>query len=262
MAVKNFLKEVERLKEDFRRQKASQTKRRTKSVRHDDESNWLVSYADMMTLLCGFFIMLFSLSKLDDPKYEGLKESVAKQFGGKYQAPTAQLGNYLTQVIQEAGLERFAVIRPDAYGVAIELESTVFFDTLSAELRPEGRVALQRVIHQLAQRQIKELKEFPIVVEGHTDARPIVGGTYATNWELSAARSARITRLFVEQGFRPDRLTAVGYGDARPLAPSRQSSGAWDEAALAKNRRVVLRVYRPDIEPNPAARVPAAVSAH
>ena len=71
-----------------------------------DESNWLVSYADMMTLLCGFFIMLFSISKLDAPQYESVKQAVATQFGGTYEAPHQELAKFVTQIVQEAGVEK------------------------------------------------------------------------------------------------------------------------------------------------------------
>src|SRR5947209_1845302 len=78
-----------------------------------DESNWLVSYADMMTLLCGFFIMLFSMAKLDEPQYERVKEAVAKQFGGEYKSATAELGKFMTEIIDQNGLTRNTVVRID-----------------------------------------------------------------------------------------------------------------------------------------------------
>src|SRR3954468_1912099 len=73
----------------------------------DDESNWLVSYADMMTLLCGFFIMMFSMAKLDEPKFEGVRQEVAKAFGGKYIPPsTNELSKITDTVIKELGIEK------------------------------------------------------------------------------------------------------------------------------------------------------------
>ena len=75
-----------------------------------DESNWLVSYADMMTLLCGFFIMLFSMAKLDVPEYDSFKEAVSKQFGGQYTSPTKEMAKFATEIIQEMGLEKEAIV--------------------------------------------------------------------------------------------------------------------------------------------------------
>ena len=216
-----------------------------------DESNWLVSYADMMTLLCGFFIMMFALSKLDEPKYEVVKEAVAKQFGGQYVSPTRELAKFVTQVIEQDGLAKDAVVSSDPFGVSIVFHSTVFFDTLGTEVKPQGKILLERLIGSIASRQQADQKKYRIVVEGHTDSRPILGGLYPSNWELSGARAARVVRMFLDQGFESDRLTAIGYADTRPQVPSRTPAGAWDDAALAKNRRVVLRILEPKVDSIP-----------
>src|SRR3954468_13166892 len=99
----------------------------------DDESNWLVSYADMMTLLCGFFIMMFSMSKLDEPQYEKVKEAVAKQFGGDYKSPTKEFARFVSQVLTDAGVEKDVAVKYDPSGVSLTFESTILFDTLSSE---------------------------------------------------------------------------------------------------------------------------------
>jgi chemotaxis protein MotB len=229
-----------------------------KAPANHDESNWLVSYADMMTLLCGFFIMLFSMAKLDEPQYERVKEAVAKQFGGDYKSPTKELAKFVSQVLQEAGLEKETVVRSDPSGVSIVFQSTVFFDTLSADVRPQGSAVLDKLIQAIGERQKMELKQYKIVVEGHTDSRPIVGGTFPSNWELSGARAARVVRMFLDKGFAPNHLTAIGYGDTYPQFPVRTPSGAWDDEALAKNRRVVLRILEPRVDSIPYPDSPAA----
>src|SRR4051794_23885566 len=83
-----------------------------------DESNWLVSYADMMTLLCGFFIMLFSMAKMDEPKYETFKAELSKQFGGEYVSPTKELARFATEIIQESGVDDKIMIQSEFNGVA------------------------------------------------------------------------------------------------------------------------------------------------
>jgi len=218
---------------------------------HDDESGWLVSYADMMTLLCGFFIMLFSMAKLDTPKYDSFKEAVSKQFGGEYVSPTKELARYATQIIQELGVETTTTIKSDYQGVSIVFESAVFFGTNSAEVSPEGNRILKKLITSISDRQKTNAKIYRIVVEGHTDGRPIIGGHFPSNWELSAARAARVVRMFLDKGFAGDRLTAIGYADTYPKMEGRSPAGNWDEKALAKNRRVVLRVLEPDVDAIP-----------
>ena len=213
-----------------------------------DESNWLVSYADMMTLLCGFFIMLFSMAKLEDAKYDSFKESIVKQFGGEYVSQTKELAKFATQIVQELGLES---TKSDFNGVSIVFESTVFFQTLSADVSPQGKAILSDIIKKVFERQKVNAKTYKIVVEGHTDGRPIIGGIYPSNWELSGARAARVVRMFLDQGFSPKQLTAIGYADTHPQIDARTYTGIWDDKALAKNRRVVLRILEPSVDSIP-----------
>lgn len=217
-----------------------------------DESNWLMSYADMMTLLCGFFIMLFSMCKLDNPQYDSFKEALSKQFGGEYVSTTKELARFATQVLQELGIEKTVTIKTDAYGISLVFESTVFFDTLSADVTRQGKAILEKVISSILLRQKTSAKAYKIVVEGHTDSRPIIGGMYPSNWELSGARAARVVRLFLARGFPANHLTAIGYADTRPQVEARTSIGIWDDAALSKNRRVVLRILEPSADAIPA----------
>jgi chemotaxis protein MotB len=210
---------------------------------HDDESNWLVSYADMMTLLCGFFIMLFSMTKMDEPQFERIKQTLAEQFGGEYHSPNADLAKWVTQILQDTPLKGEADVETSAAGVAIVFRSAVFFDTLSAELTERGSTILEQLVGSLQERQKFEKKAFRFVVEGHTDSRPLLSGPFATNWELSAARAARVVRVFVDKGFSPQSMAALGYSDTRPAETSKLPDGRWDEPALAKNRRVVIRVF-------------------
>ena len=233
MSVKKFLKAAAAIKQQAEEPKAP--------VSHD-ESNWLVSYADMMTLLCGFFIMLFSMSKMDEPQYEHVKEAMTKQFGGDYKSPNQELAKFVTEVVQEAGIDSQAVVKTDAQGVSVAFQSTLFFDTLSADVKPEGHQILDKLVKELSERQAADGKKYQIVVEGHTDSRPVTAGAFPSNWELSGARAARVVRFFLDQHFSPDHLTAIGYADTRPEVAARRPDGSLDERLLAKNRRVVLRI--------------------
>jgi len=228
---------------------------------HHDETNWLVSYADMMTLLCGFFIMMFALSSIDQTKFEVAKKEIATQFKGKYEKPKVEeLAKFITEIVSDAKIEKQAVVKTDPTGVSVTFQSTVFFDTLSADVKPEGKVILDKLIATISNRQLADKKEYRIVVEGHTDSRPIIGGTFPSNWELSGARAARVVRMFLDLGFSPQMLAAIGYADTRPEAPSRTPAGEWDEDALSKNRRVVLRILAPETTSVPLAE--PATTAH
>lgn len=228
---------------------------------HDDESNWLVSYADMMTLLCGFFIMLFSMAKMDDPKFDAMKESVAQQFGGEYKSEGKELAAFATQLIEQNGLEKDTVVRVSPSGVSMVFQSTVFFDTLSAEVSEPGQKILDLLLSRLSERQETVGKKYKIVVEGHTDGRPVLSGTFPSNWELSGARAARVVRMFLDKGYSADNLAAIGYADTRPELPHRTPAGTLDETALSKNRRVVIRILDPKVDSIPYPEAPSAPAA-
>ena len=251
MALRRHLKALE--------EEANQAKANKDSSAHaegDDESNWLVSYADMMTLLCGFFIMMFSMAKLDEPQYEIVREAIAKQFGGEFKSPAQEMARFMAQFLEEKGLKTEASIDVDPSGVSVIFKSAVFFNTLSAELNPDGTKILTQLIGAVKNRQELESKQFKIVVEGYTDGRPITGGVFASNWELSSARAARVVRLFRENGFSPMHLAAIGYGDTRPQSAERSPSGEFNEESLAKNRRVVVRILEPSVSGIPFPKSP------
>ncbi|MCC7441345.1 MAG: OmpA family protein [Bdellovibrionales bacterium] len=259
MAISSFLKKAQAIQDDLQARKGQEPPKKAA----DDESNWLVSYADMMTLLCGFFIMMFSMSTLDKRKFEPVRESVAQAFGGDYKSESAETARFVTQLVESNGVEKDVVIYSEPEGVAMVFHSTLFFDTLSANVTEQGRSVLRSIMDALSERQYMEMKKFRIVVEGHTDGRPVLSGPYPTNWELSAARASRVVRLFVERGFDPENLLAIGYGDTRPWVPERLNDGKVDSNATMRNRRVVLRILEPatDTIPWDGARDPAAMPA-
>lgn len=209
-----------------------------------DESNWLVSYADMMTLLCGFFIMLFSIAKIDNEKYEKVRESVSKQFGGSFKSANAEYARFLHQIIEKNGLEKETSVRFSADGVSLVFQSTTFFDTLSAEISPDGAKALEPFITEISRIQVAEGKKFKVAIEGHTDSRKILSGPFPSNWELSSARAGRVVRAFIDHGFEPTRLLAIGYADTKPEAVETLADGRSPSAESGdRNRRVVIRIF-------------------
>ena len=224
---------------------------------HHDESNWLISYADMMTLLCTFFIMMFALTNLEKEDAEKVKEEVSKHFKGAYEVPNQDLAQFMTQTIQELGVDKDTIVESTSDGVTVTFQSTVFFDTLNAELTLDGLKILDEFVGTVIRKQTETNQGFRVAVEGHTDARPILGGSYPSNWELSGARAARVVRLFLDKGFRSTDVVAIAHGGTRPLHPSRTPAGEWDLTALSKNRRVVVRILNPE-----AKTLPWETSAH
>jgi chemotaxis protein MotB len=261
MPTKKFLKAAQELEAQAKLRPVEAPKPQASH----DESNWLVSYADMMTLLCGFFVMLFSMANMDQQKYQKAAEAISQQFGGEYHAPADPVDEtkkFVTQVLQEQGVDKETTVRTSPSGVALVFHSTLFFDTLSADIKPQGQEVMLKLIQSVKSMQDKSNKKYKIVVEGHTDNRPITAGPFPSNWELSGARASRVVRMFLENGFAADHLTAIGYGETRPEFPSRFPNGTWNEESLAKNRRVVLRILEPHIDSIPYPDTQTATSAH
>lgn len=205
------------------------------------EGNWLVSYADMMTLLVGFFVILLSFSVMDPEKFDEAKKSITQEFGGTYQVPYSDLANRIRDAIQKLGVGDQLILKISDAGLEISFKGTVFFDTGSVDLKPEAQPVLEDLIAALK----TESDALDITIEGHTDDVPIVNGKFfRNNWELSSLRACRVLEAFLKAEIPMERLTAVGYGEARPLVPNRDASGVAIGENQAQNRRVIIRARR------------------
>lgn len=221
------------------------TRRSTR--RHENVDRWLLTYADMITLLVALFIMLYSMSAVNQEKFGALASSMRREFqalpehnGGKVVGtgnvvdPIEQQVVYLQQFLREKGLQTQVLVRHEERGLVISLLSDgTLFDLGSADLKPSARQVLDRVAEVL--RAVPN----PVLIEGHTDNLPIRTVQYPSNWELSAARAAQVLRYLVQKGGIPaERLIAVGYADTRPLVPNSSP------ANRAQNRRVDIAVLK------------------
>ncbi len=205
------------------------------------EGNWLVSYADMMTLLVGFFVILLSFSTMDPEKFEEARKSITAEFGGTYQVPYSDLAERIREAIKKLGIGDQLIIKVSDAGLEISFRGTVFFDTGSADLKPEATPVLDSLIQALH----ADENVLDITVEGHTDDVPVVHGKlFRNNWELSSLRACRVLESFIGAGISKDRLTAVGYGEARPLVPNRDATDTALPDNQSQNRRVVIRAVR------------------
>lgn len=205
------------------------------------EGNWLVSYADMMTLLVGFFVILMSFSKVDEEKFDEVRKAAAYQFGGTYEIPFGEVADRVREELKKLGLSNQFSIKQTSLGVDISLLGAVFFNLGSADLKPEA----QEIMRQFVPVVIQQATDFDVIVEGHTDDNPIVpGNQIRSNWELSGMRAARVLESFLVNGIRKDRLTSVGYGDARPVVPNRDSAGNAIAENQSQNRRVVIKLVK------------------
>lgn len=277
---------------------------------HENHERWLVSYADFITLLFAFFVVMYAVSSVNEGKFRVLSESMQTAFrstsphsmkpiqlGGMVGSPAAQsvgqanmranvapdLRPLPSSVIQRtprammsqardfnpktdksrtstitantdgnvgggAGVDKnlakvmaklqsaladlirtdLVNIRSSEFWVEVEIKNSILFSSGSALANPEALAPLNTIA--------EILREIPnrIQVEGFTDNRPIKTPVYPSNWELSAARAANIVNILMGNGVRPERMSAIGYGEYQPIADNGTEQGRM------QNRRVVL----------------------
>ncbi|MDE2489939.1 MAG: flagellar motor protein MotB [Elusimicrobia bacterium] len=187
---------------------------------------WLVNYADLMTELVCFFVILYALSAALSKNMQSAKQDVDKMMKSGQMSGSASIDkDGLKITIQEQG-------------------KSAFFGTGDAEPTP----AIDADLSKLAPILKKLSADHEILVEGHTDDQPIHNLYFDSNWELSTARATSVTRLLIDKYHLPaDHMGAVGYGATRPLVPND------NDADRAKNRRVVIFIKSAEFKPSPAA---------
>ncbi len=221
---------------------------------HENLERWLITYADLITLLLIFFVVMYSISQADLAKFRQVASSLRAAFnldvlsapppGQQVVAPLEQdprFNAYLSVRAQVASLftrlgldQQGAEVELTSEGIVIHLSDAVLFPPGQAELRPDA----QRILDGIA--AILEPLQSPIRVEGHTDNTPPPPGAYPDNWELSAMRAVNTVRYLTDvAGLPPQRLSAAGYGEYRPRAPNDSVEGR------RKNRRVDIVVLQP-----------------
>lgn len=200
---------------------------------------WLLTYADLITLLMAFFIVMYAMSSVDVGKYRALAHSLRGALAGNsfvelpLQGTAAEpdsleaVGQEVAGALAEMGLEGQGAVFRTERGVVISLYGAVLFDLGKADIRPDAIPVLDRVAEALAR-----VPNY-VSVEGSTDDLPINSLLFPTNWELSVRRATTVVRYFVERhGLEPRRFLAVGYGEYQPMFPNDS------EANRARNRRV------------------------
>jgi chemotaxis protein MotB len=218
---------------------------------------WLLTYADMITLLLALFIILFAISTISKVKLQRLATeisggfnsidsnntppdggAIANQRGKTEEANMAEVKGRLDRYIAKEHLQGKVETRLEQQGLVITLLDKTYYDSGSAQLRPQTTRLLDVVASLL--RPVKN----DVRVEGNTDNVPIATSRYPTNWELSAARAAGVTRYLIEhERIAPARLSLAGYGQYRPKYPNDTL------AHRQQNRRVDIVILRGRIAP-------------
>lgn len=235
-------------------------RRRRRVQRHPNHDRWLVSYADFITLLFAFFVVMYSAAQLDKRRAGQLATAIQtafRQYGSLPPKP-AEVGGLapfgvpsvlpvgntepddfellrkrVEQALSGEIAEGEVGVRVTPEGLVISLREIGFFDSGSAEIRPSSRSAFDRLAPVL------QSAHTDLRVEGHTDNLPIRNAHFASNWDLSAARATATVRLLMTKyNFAPDRLAVAGYAQYRPVVGNDTAEGR------AMNRRVDIVIPR------------------
>ena len=233
----------------------------------ENHERWLVSYADFITLLFAFFVVMYAISSVDERKYRVLADSLGNAFGKgsvgvpvirekeppglpvlPLRSPSLQkqraaeaavrreretmtaIARSLLKALAPLVSEGKVRVTQTIRGVSVEINASVLFAPGEAKLSLQSDQALTAVA-----RVLKD--DFhAIQVEGHTDNIPISNATFPSNWELSAVRASSVVRLFLENGIAESRLVAVGHGSNQPVGSNDTPEGR------LRNRRVQLMI--------------------
>ena len=229
---------------------------RKKKKKIDINSNaWLETYADAITLVLTFFILLYSMSSVDSKKLQELSNALQNVLKGNINledmVDTDQVNEEeidideleeqmqddlikkLNEIIGKNSFTETVKVREQYNGVVLQLDETILFDSGKADLKDNS----QRVLNMVA----KIIEDLPndVLIEGNTDDVPINNSNFKSNWELSTARAVNVVKYFVsEKNINPKRFSAKGYGEYNPLVKNNSQENR------AINRRVDILIVK------------------
>lgn len=225
--------------------------RRKNEEEKGDPGRWMITYADLITVLLIFFVVMYSMSMVDAKKFEQVAASLMSVLSGRsselldYPGPSVieglaeeqqqmeQIREQLQKYVDENNLGANIQLYQQERGLVISLSDTVLFDSGRAELTPQAQEIMLKVSLSL-----KGIRNY-IRVEGHTDNVPINTSQFSSNWELSVIRATNVVRFLIrEADLDPARLSPTGFGEYRPVVSNATGEGR------ARNRRVDIVILK------------------
>ena len=204
--------------------------------------DWLISYADMVTLLMAFFLAMLSISQVDMGLFEQMKKGLRSDLGKEKEVktPLAEIKHDLDSLLapERAAGDVSVALGPE--GIVVDFSSAAIYEPGKADVGPSARANMDKVASAI---ENIDYYPFKIDIEGHTDNIPIATPQFPSNWELSVSRATNIVKYMIGKGITADRLKAAGYADTKPKAPNADSSGKALPENQARNRRIVLRIH-------------------
>ena len=213
-----------------------------KHVQEEGTDSWLMSYADMITLLMCFFIIFVSVSEPKKDKFSVITQGLANKFGSvDLSTPFEGVFRSMQTVIEDRQVFKDVAVAKSDQSIDMELASSAFFQPASANFKEDMIPVLTELVTAL---KTASFVEYRIVVEGHTSDIPINTALFPSNWELSSARASAMVRFFIQQGIKPEYLKAVGLADTQPKVANRDGSGHPIAENREQNQRIVIKFER------------------
>jgi chemotaxis protein MotB len=197
------------------------------------EESWLLSYADLITNLLLFFVVLLSAAQLNKSRMQQIVKSIS---GAEQPASLESIRKEIDAQIAKKELQQLVQTTLTAEGLELSLNSGLVFDSGKAVIRSEFDTTVTSMLQVLVPYSTK----YSFAVEGHTDHTPMLSG--GSNWDLSSDRAIVLRQRLEDIGIVRSRIRVEGYADTKPL-PEVQLKGLSAEEKLARHRRVVVRIY-------------------
>ena len=214
-------------------------------IESHDKDRYLITYADLITLLLGLFIILYAISNIDARKYEKVISAMGNIFGTEgnvvglesniinQELPSNNLKNELARLIREYNYQESIRFEENERGFTIHIMDDILFKSGSADLNHSSMIILSKIAALL-----KDVKN-DIRIEGHTDNIPINTDFFKSNWHLSVGRALNTAYYLINnEGLQPEKISIVGYSEYKPIASNTTYDGR------ATNRRVDIVIIK------------------
>jgi chemotaxis protein MotB len=200
------------------------------------EESWLLSYADLITNLLLFFVVLLTAANLSKGRMQQIAKSLS---GAEMPASLESIRKEIDERIAAQQLKELISTAVTNDGLELSLNSGLVFDSGKANIRLE----MEQVVSSMLKTLEPYGKKYSFAVEGHTDSNPVLaGGAFSSNWDLAAERAIVVRERLESAGIPRNRIRVEGYADTKPL-PDTQLEGLSAEQRNARLRRVVVRIY-------------------
>lgn len=214
---------------------------------------WLVTYADLFTLLFAFFVVIAGSSGPDQQQYDKMRKSIAKALGESSESDViAKLKKkeiiieQLEESLEASGIGKVVDISKNPKGILLKFPQELLFKRGSATIDNKIKNSLVEIKNIINQ---KKYKEYPLAIKGYSDSLPISTVKFPSNWELSAARAASVMNFFIKNGLSERPKVVVGYADTKPLLRVTPSMSKKEkEITRKRNRRIEIFISYKKVE--------------